>query len=72
MVTPINMFLPAPLTGMEWLVLKNLSVNANATDLPPDACRRLVLLGHADPFENGLLITEEGLLRLQNSSDVGL
>lgn len=65
MTTPRSIFLPAPLTRMEWLVLKRLSVNADITDLPPAACERLVLLGFAEPFQSGLLITEEGLLRLQ-------
>lgn len=66
MSTPKRIFLPAPLTGLEWLVLKHLSVNADISDVPPAACERLKLLGFAEPFYDGLLITEEGLLRLEH------
>ena len=58
-------FLPGSLTDPEWRALGQLSRDADTSSMPVIIQARLELLGYAQKFYGGLLITDEELLQLQ-------
>jgi hypothetical protein len=55
-------FLPNRLTPRERRALERLGVEADMTEVAPEVKQRLELLGLAYKFEDGLLITYDGIL----------
>ncbi len=60
----MDRFSPEEMDAQEWLALEHLSRDANIDGLSPQICRRLEVLGYAEKFEGGLLITDEGFRRI--------
>ncbi len=57
-------FLPDPMSTEEWLALVRISNDRNVDGMRPEVRQRLELLGYAQKFEGGLLITDEGLMQI--------
>ncbi len=69
---PISIFLPDPLTPEELAALKVVAVAPPLRGLPYKIQRRLVDLGFAETVRGGLIATEDGLLRIQQSLNENL
>jgi hypothetical protein len=63
--SPMNRFLPDPLTREEMRALKLVATATPLRGLPHKVQRRLVDLGFAETVRGGLIATEDGLLRIQ-------
>jgi hypothetical protein len=61
----MSVFLPDPLTPDELTALKIVAATPPLRGLPHKIQRRLVDLGFAQTVRGGLIVTEDGLLRIQ-------
>ncbi len=68
----MNNFLPDPLTPEELAALKVVAAAPPLRGLPYKIQRRLVDLGFAETVRGGLVVTEDGLLRIQLSMNQNL
>jgi hypothetical protein len=68
----MNIFLPDPLTPEELAALKVVAAAPPLRGLPYKTQRRLVDLGFAETVRGGLVVTEDGLLRIQLSMNQNL
>jgi hypothetical protein len=68
----MNIFLPDPLTPEELAALKVVAAAPPLRGLPYKIQRRLVDLGFAETVRGGLVVTEDGLLRIQLSMNQNL
>jgi len=64
-ISPMNIFLPDPLTREEMTALKLVATAPPLRGLPHKVQRRLVDLGFAETVRGGLIATEDGLLRIK-------
>jgi hypothetical protein len=70
--SPMSIFLPDPLTREELTALKVVAAAPPLRGLPYKIQRRLVDLGFAQTVRGGLIATEDGLLRIQLSTNENL
>ena len=68
----MSIFLPDPLTPQELTALKLVAAAPPLRGLPYKIQRRLVDLGFAETVRGGLVVTEDGLLRIQLSMNQNL
>jgi hypothetical protein len=68
----MSIFLPDPLTPDELTALKIVAATPPLRGLPYKIQRRLVDLGFAQTVRGGLIVTEDGLLRIQLSMNENL
>jgi hypothetical protein len=61
----MNLFLPDPLNREEMSALKLVATAPPLRGLPHKIQRRLVDLGFAESVRGGLIVTEDGLLRIK-------
>jgi hypothetical protein len=61
----MNLFLPDPLNREEMSALKLVATAPSLRGLPHKIQRRLVDLGFAESVRGGLIVTEDGLLRIK-------
>jgi hypothetical protein len=64
-ISPMNLFLPDPLTREEMRALMLVATAPPLRGLSPRIQRRLVDLGFAETVRGGLIATEDGLLRIK-------
>ena len=57
-------FLPDPITPDELAALRRVAVDPTTRDLAPDTRDRLLLLGYSRVALGGLVVTNEGFLRI--------
>jgi hypothetical protein len=60
----MSQFLPDPLSKEEFAVLKQIGTAATIRTVPPRIQERLKLLGYATEVLGGLVVTDEGFLRI--------
>jgi hypothetical protein len=64
-ISPMNIFLPDPLTREEMGALKLVATTPPLRGLPHKVQRRLIDLGFTEIVRGGLIATEDGLLRIK-------
>jgi len=70
--SPMNRFLPDPLTPEELTALKVVAAAPPLRGLPYRIVKRLIDLGFAETVRGGLMATEDGLLRIRLSMNENL